>query len=122
VEGLGPLLLIAIPLLLLLWLSSRQRKQQRDVVALQNRLTPGQEVMTAGGLFAIIVTVDGDVITLETSPGVRSRWDRRAVVKIVTGPAGEMLDDDSGAAADADDHTDGPPQDGPDTPPRPAGT
>lgn len=93
---LGPLLLLAVPVLLLVFLMSRQRGQQREMLALQRSLEVGQDVMTAAGLYARIVAIDGDVVTLETLPGQPSRWDRRAIVKVGAAPV-ETTDGDAAA-------------------------
>ncbi|MBU4336001.1 MAG: preprotein translocase subunit YajC [Actinobacteria bacterium] len=84
-----------------LWLmSSRTRKQQKSAQELRNNLVAGDEVMTASGLFGTVVDVAGDVVTLETSPGVTTRWVRAAILKKVDPPtepptdaADETLDD-----------------------------
>ncbi len=83
----GSVLLLVLSAGLLLMLLTRGRRQQREALALQSRLEPGTEVMTGSGLFATVVEVDSDVVVLETAPGHRSRWDRRAVSRIVSGGA-----------------------------------
>ena len=70
-----------------LWLmSSRTRKQQKAAQELRNNLVAGDEVMTASGLFGTVVDITGDVVTLETSPGVTTRWVRAAILKKVDPP------------------------------------
>jgi preprotein translocase subunit YajC len=82
-------LLIAIPLVLLVLLTLQGRRRGRALREAQSQVTPGAEVMTGAGLFATVVSVDGDQVTLETAPGQTSRWLRQAVVKVVTpAPAG----------------------------------
>jgi len=104
--GLESLLLIALPVALLFWLMSRQRRQQKAATSVQSSIRVGQEVMTASGMYGTIKSIDGDIFVLESMPGQLSRWDRRAVVKVVTRPA--------------EDGTDVPPQDSTD-PTHPAG-
>ena len=80
-----------------MWLmTSRTRKQQKAASEFRSNLAPGQEVMTGSGLFATIVDVEGEVVTLETSPGVTSRWLRPAIAKLVDPPvaADDELEDD----------------------------
>ncbi|MCL2089812.1 MAG: preprotein translocase subunit YajC [Micrococcales bacterium] len=68
----------------LLWTTfSRSRKLQRGQVDVRNSLAPGDEVMTGSGLYGTVVSADGDVIVLETSPGVEQRWARAAVARKV---------------------------------------
>ena len=44
----------------------------------------GQTVMTTAGLYGEVVEIDGDQMVLEVAPGVRLRWNRAAVGKIMT--------------------------------------
>lgn len=90
------LLLVALVGLLLLMILSR-RRQQREQQNLQAQLAPGAEVMTASGLFATVVSLEDTVVVLETAPGQQSRWDRRAVAKVL-GPG-------SVAPGDSEDET-----------------
>jgi preprotein translocase subunit YajC len=76
------LLLVALVGLLLLMNLSR-RRQQREQQNLQAQLATGTEVMTASGLIATVVSLEDTVVVLETAPGQRSRWDRRAVAKVL---------------------------------------
>lgn len=93
-----PLLILAIPVLLLWNLASRARKQQRESRSVQELLAPGAEVMTGSGMFATIVSVDEERVILATGAGQESTWDRRAVVKVVTQPADALTSDDDSSA------------------------
>jgi preprotein translocase subunit YajC len=64
----------------------RTQNQQRAVRETQDALAPGQEIMTTSGLFATVSAVDDDVVVLEVAPGVRTRFARGAVARIVTRP------------------------------------
>jgi len=97
-ESALPLLILAIPVLLLWNLASRARRQQREISSVQNVLEAGAEVMTGAGMFATVVSVDDERVVLETSPGQKSTWDRRAVVKILTPPADALTSDDESDA------------------------
>ena len=71
-----------------MWLmTSRTRKQQRAAADFRANLEVGQEVMTGSGLYGTIVDIDGDTVTLESTPGSRTRWIRAAIAKLVP-PAG----------------------------------
>lgn len=77
-------LIIIVGFVALLWLmSSRTRKQQRNQSDMRNNLAPGDEVMTGSGLYGTVVSADGDVIVLQTSPGVEQRWARAAILRKV---------------------------------------
>ena len=83
----GQLLLLLVLIVFTVWVFTRGRRQQRETQLTQSRLQAGVEVMTTSGLYGRVVEVtDGSVVRLETSPGVVSRWDRRAVARIVSTP------------------------------------
>jgi preprotein translocase subunit YajC len=89
------LLLLALMGGLLFFMFSRTRKQQREAQQIQAGLTVGAEVMTTAGLYAIVVALEDQIVTLETAPGQTSRWDRRAVARVLTAtPAVDDEDDD----------------------------
>ena len=88
------LLIFALPVLLLLFMFSSQRRRQRQFTDLQSALEPGQEVLTTSGLYGRIVSLDDTVVVLETGPGQTVRWDRRAIASVVP---------DAGAATPPDD-------------------
>ena len=56
-----------------------QRNRLRSQQQLQSSLELGDEVLTFAGLFATIRRFDGDVVTVELSPGVEARLTRRAI-------------------------------------------
>jgi len=81
-----------------LWLmSSRQRKTQAAANEFRNNLVAGDEVMTGSGLFGTVVDVEGDVVTLESTPGQRTRWLRAAIAKKIEPPV-EADEIEAGAA------------------------
>ncbi|HET9657962.1 MAG TPA: preprotein translocase subunit YajC [Kineosporiaceae bacterium] len=77
------ILLLVVTVGLFVVLIMGQRRQRRDQHSVQSQLTPGAEVMTAGGLYATVVSVDDAVVVLRTGPGQESRWDRRAVARVM---------------------------------------
>lgn len=93
------LIIMALALGAMFLMTSRTRKQQKEAAAFRENLQPGQEVMTASGLFGTVVSVDGDVVTLETSPGVTTRWLKPAIAKAVPPP----VDDDEATPEVPDD-------------------
>lgn len=103
---------LLLPLIILLplgFLIYQQRKRQRAFTAQQSRLAVGQTVMTTAGLYGEVVEVDDEFMVLEVAPGVRLRWNKAAVGKIVSGDAvddgidPDQADDPATAAAAADD-------------------
>ncbi|PYG02084.1 preprotein translocase subunit YajC [Georgenia satyanarayanai] len=85
---------------LMMWMMSRGAKKQRQAAAeVRNSLEVGQQVMTASGFYGTIVDVDGDVITLESTPGVETMWKREAIHS-VTEPPFAVVDEEETAADD----------------------
>ena len=82
-SGTSSLLIFALPLLLIGWMFYTQRRRTREAQALQSSLGVGDEVTTSSGLLGRIVALDDEVATLEVSPGVNIRFNRRAIA----GPA-----------------------------------
>lgn len=81
--GIGNLLIFALPILLIVYMVSTQRRRQRAVQERQRALQVGDEVSTTSGLLGRITVLEPTVVTLEVSPGVHVRFDRRAIA----GPA-----------------------------------
>ncbi|WP_404382884.1 preprotein translocase subunit YajC [Knoellia locipacati] len=77
--GLGNLLVLALPLLLLAFLMFTQRKRGREVQAFQSSLAVGDAIVMTSGLYGTIITLDDAVATLEIAPGVQVQVDRRAI-------------------------------------------
>ena len=78
---------------LMMWMMSRGAKKQRQAAQdLRAGLEVGQQVMTASGFYGTIVDIDGDVITLESTPGIETMWKRDAVAS-VTEPPFAVVDD-----------------------------
>jgi preprotein translocase subunit YajC len=89
-------LVFAAILLLAFWLLIIRpaRMRTRQQAQLLSQITPGQEVMTTSGLYATVAAVEDDVMVLEASPGVPTRWAKAAVARIVatsdvSDPAGD---------------------------------
>ncbi len=92
-------LIILVPLGLLIY---QQRKRQRAFAEQQSRLAVGQTVMTTAGLYGEVVEVLDDQMVLEVAPGVRLRWNKAAVGKIVSG---DPVHDDLGLEPPSDTAT-----------------
>lgn len=87
IAGLLPFVLILAVFWLLL--IRPQRNRARQMAQMQASLQPGQQVMTTSGLYATVIALDEESVTLETAPGARSRWTRAAVARILTPVATE---------------------------------
>ena len=102
------LLIFALPVLLIGWLFFTQRRRTKESQRLQSSLGVGDEISTTSGLLGRITALDGKIVTLEVSPGVSVRFDRRAIA----GPAPTATDSPSAdspiAPASSESETDTP--------------
>ena len=80
-----------------------QRRRTQAQLAMQDRVRKGDEIITAGGLHAIVHSIEDDVLEIELAPGVMARLDRRAVAAVVSpeepeveAPAEEPISSDDG--------------------------
>ena len=97
------LLLIMIVAVFYFLLIRPQRRRQQQQIQLQNRLAPGQRVMTTAGMLATVVAVEDDAVVLEIAPGVESRFVKQAIGQVLddVGDADEADDDDDVEEAEA---------------------
>ena len=83
-ESLLPLLLIfAVMMLPMLFISNRQRKAQMKQAELVRQLGVGDEVRTHSGVYGLIVESYDDVVILETEDGSQTKWARQAIAQAV---------------------------------------
>jgi preprotein translocase subunit YajC len=81
-------LLIILVVFGLLWIfvvlpiRRRQRTQTASHEAMQDTLAPGDEIITAGGLYATVREIHDDNLRVEIAPGVVATLDRRAVAAV----------------------------------------
>jgi preprotein translocase subunit YajC len=68
-------------------------RRRRQVAQMQSTLGVGDEVLTIGGLYGVVESIDDDRIELEVSPGVTNVYSRGAISQIVK-PA-DSLDEPS---------------------------
>ena len=66
---------------LLLILPQRRRQAQHEAVVAA--LTPGDEVLTAGGLYGIVTELGDEEVGLEIAEGVEVRVARRAIAAVL---------------------------------------
>jgi preprotein translocase subunit YajC len=72
-----------------------QRNRMRQQQQLQSSLQLGDEIITFAGFIGTIRRFDGDVVTIELSPGVEARLNRRAI-------SGKVTPADHGSTEDED--------------------
>ena len=76
-------LIILVLFLLWLMLVRPQRRRQQAQQAMIDHLRIGDEVLTAGGFFAIVRQIDEDEVTVELSPGTEARVAKRAIAVVI---------------------------------------
>jgi preprotein translocase subunit YajC len=80
------LIVLFIGLFYFLLLRPMRRRQAQAAEAankMRNDLSPGDEIVTVGGLMAKVVSTDEESVTLELSPGITARYDLKAIARIV---------------------------------------
>ena len=103
-----------------------QQRRAREHQALVAAVQVGDEVMTTAGIFGTVTAVEGDVITVEISPGVVMRVARAAIGRRLNqeleeyeaGETFDDVDDELGeSVADETAPTNSEPPSAPTTPP-----
>ena len=96
----GSLIVIAV-LFALFWMVLLRPQRRRAAVqrALLDSLEPGDEIISTGGMFGVIRSIDEEELYVEVSDGVVVRMARRAVAGIVE-PEDEPEPEDEEASAD----------------------
>jgi preprotein translocase subunit YajC len=61
-----------------------QQKRRREAEQMQSSIGPGDEVVTIGGLYGTVVSVNDETVVLEVAPGVHTRYARPAIARVVT--------------------------------------
>jgi preprotein translocase subunit YajC len=86
----GPVIVIVI-LLVLAWffLVLPARRRQRSHRAMQDDIKAGDEIITAGGIHAVVREVQEDELRVEIAPGTVVTLDRRAVAAVARDLPGE---------------------------------
>lgn len=102
-----PLILVAM--VAFLFLSTRKRKSAAQ--QMQSALKVGSSVMTSAGLYATVAAIEDDGgVLLEIAPGVRCKYARAAISRVLDAPEGaEPLDDDEAEPPSIDLNKEPPP-------------
>ncbi len=95
----GALAVVVVLLLLGFFVIVRpQRRRAVEQAEMQDAIEPGDEVLTAGGIFGFVTAVGEDELRVEIAPGTTIRVARRAVAAIM--PPDEEGEEASGEAAE----------------------
>ena len=84
-----PIIILALFGLLYFVMIRPQRNRQRQAAQTQNEVMPGSRVRTTAGMYATVVSVEGDDVVLEVAPGVNVRYMRRAIMTVVPDAPGD---------------------------------
>jgi preprotein translocase subunit YajC len=107
--------IVVVVLLGLAWLfivlpvRRRQRAVSASHEAMQDSLVIGDEIITAGGLYAVVRGIDDDRLEIEIAPGVTVSLDRRAVAAVAE-DADEDAGDDEAEAEEREPENDSEPR------------
>ena len=91
----GPVfVLVAVAVVAWMLLAVPVRRRQRQHAAMQDAIVEGNEIITAGGMHAVVREGGEHELRVEIAPGVVVTLDRRAVAAVAEEPPPE--DDDEG--------------------------
>ncbi len=76
-------LILLVLFLLWLMLVRPQRRRQQAQQAMIDHLRIGDEVITAGGFFAIVREISDDEVQVELGPGTEARLSKRAIAAVL---------------------------------------
>ena len=100
-------LIVIVVLVFLFWLFivRPQRRQTAEQRELLESLEPGDEIVSAGGLYGVIREIDGDELRVEIADGLVVRMARGAVAGFVEPDEGEQpaIEPGLGSVKDGDD-------------------
>ena len=85
-----------------------QRRQLAARRALLQAVEVGDEIITAGGIYAVVRSIDEDTLRVEIAPGIQMKLAREAVARRREEPADTI---DLADPSDATDPTDATPED-----------
>jgi preprotein translocase subunit YajC len=88
------LVLLAMFALMYFMLIRPQRQQQRKHAEMLTQLKPGDEVITAGGIYGEVVQLDTERVMLEIDEDVRIAVARRSIASVVPPEELERLEAD----------------------------
>ncbi|MFC7550967.1 preprotein translocase subunit YajC [Plantactinospora sp. GCM10030261] len=100
--GLAPILMIVLLFGVMYFLMIRpQQKRRKEAEQMQSKLSPGDQVVTIGGLYGTVTGVDDETVMLEVAPGVQTRYARPAIARVVPATTTPATPVDEPATGDA---------------------
>ena len=77
------IMMVVIFAIMWLFMIRPQQKKQKELQNFRNQITVGTEIITAGGIYGKVTSIDetNNILIVEVSKGVTSRVDRNSVFK-----------------------------------------
>ena len=85
-----------------------QQRRRREVQSMQSTMGVGDEIITVGGLYGTIRSVDEESVLLEIAPGVTARYAKAAIGKVNQKAVSDDAVEDEPAGDPAEDETPAP--------------
>lgn len=85
--GMGKIIMLVVLFAIMYFFMIRpQNKKQKEIQKFRNELTVGQEVVTIGGVYGTIKSIDevANTVTLEVATGVKIIFAKEAINPIAT--------------------------------------
>ena len=102
-------LLIIVALLGLMWalMIRPQRRKQQEQQQMLSDLAIGDEVLTAGGIYGTVESIDSDEVAVQIAPGTKIRVAKRAVAAVIPEEQeDEEVEEEPGEDSGEEEHED----------------
>lgn len=85
-----------------------QQRRRREVQNMQSTMGVGDEIITVGGLYGTIRSLDDESVLLEIAPGVTARYAKAAIGKVTQKAVSDDAVEDESGGDPAQDETPAP--------------
>jgi preprotein translocase subunit YajC len=96
-------IVVIFALMWLLFIRPQRQKQQAQRDLLEN-VGPGDEIVTAGGLYGTVREAEEEAVMVEVAPGVEVKVAKRAIAAVV--PPEEEFEEEEDDSEEADEYED----------------
>ena len=73
------IMMVALIAIFYFFMIRPQQKRQKERQKAREALTNGDKIMTAGGIYGKVKSIEGNVVTLEIASGVKIRIDKNSI-------------------------------------------
>lgn len=101
----GFLLIFGAFALIYFMLIRPQQRRRKEVQNMQSAMDIGDEIITVGGLYGTIRSIDDDSVQLEIAPGVTARYAKAAIGKVSQKAVSDDVLDDEAATETVEDES-----------------